>query len=293
MHMDFRVYQLTYPDDLTEQGQALYDYLRNVAKIPGEHGFEYCITNENGFNENIIVGCFSEEYAPNINSVDDDKNLYVPDVAPFLNTFFAIDLQEKRMLIQHRDYPAANLNRDQTLTRLSIILNAAFENIYNSVFNYIRTNREVNDDEFINVFNDHRITLLRVKLFENGRLLRADAEIFDNREINRNWIDGWNTDASNMHEIVLKAPGRGGDGDLRESPLAVSLINLPIKEIIEINYWDEGGSETMSRTDFRKFRIRGIDRYTLPITAVDAIENAVYNRRDEVRRFRAIQDLNQ
>jgi hypothetical protein len=291
--MDFRVYQLTYPDDLTQQGQALYDYLRNVAKIPGEHGFEYCITNESGFNENIIVGCFSEEHSPNINSVDEEKNLYVPDVAPYINTFFAIDLQEKRMLIQHREYPAANLNRNQTLTRLSSILNAAFENIYNSVFNYIDTNREVNDDEFIEVFNNHRITLLRVKLFENGRLLRADAQIFDDEEVNRNWIEGWNMDASNMHEIVLKAPGRGGDGDLRESPLATSLLNLPIKEIVEINYWDEDGSETMSRTDFRKFRISGIDRYTLPITAIDAIENAVYNRRDEVRRFRAIRDLNE
>ncbi len=291
MHMDFRVYQLTYAGDLTARGAEFYELLRNLSKVPGEFGFNYCITSEISFDENIITGCLSEEHAPDINSVDDDRNTFVPDVAPYLNTMFAIDLQEKRMIVQHRDYPPSNLDRHQSMTRLGLLVNSAFEEVYRSPFNYLVTHRDVTDDDFIEIFNNNRITLLRVKLFDTGRFLPDDAEIFEDDELNKHWIEGWNSDESNMHEIVLKAPGRGGNGDLRESPIAISLLNLPRKEITELNYWKEDGQENMSRTDFKKFRIRGIDRHTQVISAIDTIAREVYQRRAELRRFSLIQDL--
>ncbi|XOS93830.1 hypothetical protein ACLMAB_10610 [Brevibacillus laterosporus] len=229
MHMDFRVYQLIYSGDLTSRGAELFNSLSSLSKVPGEFGFEYCITSEVDFDENIITGCLSEEHAPDINSVDDDRNTFVPDVSPYLNTMFAIDLQEKRLIVQHREYPPNNLDKHQSMTRLSLLISSVFDEVYKSTFNHVITHRDVTDDDFIDIFNNNRITLLRVKLFDTGRYLPEDTEIFDNEALNSLWIEGWNSDDSNMHEIVLKAPGRGGNGDLRESPLATSLLNLPKK----------------------------------------------------------------
>ncbi|MGX4583384.1 hypothetical protein [Paenibacillus chitinolyticus] len=292
MQMDFLVYQIIYAGDLTNNGDLIYQYLGNLAKMPGEHGFEYCITNEIDFRNNIISGCLSEEYPPDINSVDDEKNVYIPDVSPYLNTFFALDLQEKKMLIQHREYPAQNLDRHQTRVRLGSILNAAFNELLHVEYNYLNTNREITDEDFEEVFFENRVTLLRVKLFEDGRLLRDQSEIFEDPEVNARWIEGWNSDESHMHEIVLKAPGRGGDGDLRKSPLAITLLKIPNKEITELNYWtDVDGSTGMSRTDLRKFRIRGIHRHTQPITAIDVIATEIYNRRGELDRFMRIENM--
>lgn len=291
MQMDFRVYQLTYAGDLTAKGEQFYALLRNLSKVPGEFGFDYCITSEVDFDENIITGCLSEEHAPDINSVDEDRNTFVPDVAPYLNTLFAIDLQEKRMIVQHRDYPPSNLDRHQSMTRLGLLINSVFEEVYHSQFNYLTTHREVTDEDFLDIFHNNRITLLRVKLFDTGRFLPWDAEIFMDKELDNHWVEGWNSDESNMHEIVLKAPGRGGTGDLRESPIARSLLSLPRKEIMELNYWQEDGQENMSRTDFKKFRIRGIDRHTQVISAIDTITREVYQRRAELNRYSLIPDL--
>ncbi|MFI8709958.1 hypothetical protein ACIGHG_23600 [Bacillus sp. NPDC077411] len=290
--MDFRVYQVIYPDDLTVHGQQLYEHLRNTAKQPGEHGFEFCITSDVGYSNDLITFCLSEEYSANISSVDDDKNSFIPDVAPYLNTYVSLDLQEKRLLVQHRDYPPNNLSKDQNMVRLSLMLSQAFADVCNATFNYLDTTRLVDDEDFANIFNNYRITMLRVRLFETGRYISEDAQIFEDEEINRRWKDGWADDGSSMHEIILKAPGRGGEGDLRHSPIAQSLVNLVRKDIVEINYWDDDGvSESLSRNDFRRFSINGINTYTLPITAIETISNEVYNRRGEVRRFIATRDL--
>jgi len=292
MQMDFKVYQLNYAGDLNAGGERLFEYLRGLAKIPGELGFEYCITNEISYENNLICGCLSEEYPPNINSVDEEKNVYVPDISPYLNTYFVIDLQEQRFLVQHREYPANNLNRQQSLIRLSSLIQYGFQQIYNVEFDYVLTNREVTEQDFIDVFNENRITLLRVKVLPQGRLLSENTNIFAENNINESWVQGWNDDTSETHEILIKAPGRGGVGDLRRSPIARSLINLPVKEILELNYWtEEDGSESMSRTDLRKFRINGIDRHTQPITAIDHILTDLRNRRMEIRRFIAFEML--
>ncbi|CAF1772462.1 hypothetical protein NRS6084_03893 [Bacillus subtilis] len=291
MHMDFRVYQLLFANDLTSKTTELFDFLKNVAKLPGEHGFDYCITREIDETDNIITFCFSEEHAPNVNSVDDERNSYSPEVAPYLNTFVAIDLQEKRMLVQHRNYPPTNLDKDKTMVRIGMILEEAFQNIYNSVFNYQNTKRTINDEDFLNAFNDNRVTLLRVRLFQTGRRIIDGTQIFQDENLNNHWIQGFEADESDMYEVILKAPGKSGEGDLRNSPIAKSLLNLAMKEIIELNYWGEEGSDTMTRADLKRFRVKGINKDTDPITAINAICGEVLRRRNEVRRFRVIEDL--
>lgn len=159
------------------------------------------------------------------------------------------------------------------------MINGGYQDIYGPAFDYVITNRDVSDDEFIEVFNQNRITSLRVKLFPQGRLLSRDAKIMGDLDLNSAWINGWNTDTSETYEVVLKAPGRGGVGDLRRSPLAVSLINVPVKEILELNYWsEEDGVGTMSRTDLRKLRVQGLDRRTQPITGIDRLLLDLRNR---------------
>lgn len=61
---------------------------------------------------------------------------------------------------------------------------------------------------------------------------------------------------------------------------------------MELNYWsDEDGAGSMSRTDLRKLRVQGIDRHTQPLTAIDQLLLDLRNRRDEMRRFVAFQQL--
>ncbi|WP_242491339.1 hypothetical protein [Bacillus cereus] len=263
-----------------------------MAKQPGEHRFEYCITNDIDYSNDIITFCLSEEYQSNISSVDDAKNAYVPEVSPYLSTCVALDLQEKRLLVQHRDYPPDNLSKDTNMTRLSLMLNQAFEFVCNAIFNYLDTSREADDEDFAHIFRHYRVTMLRVKLFETGRYISEDTQLFDNEVTDEHWKRGWAEDGSSMHEVIHKAPGRGGEGDLRESPIAKSLINLVRKDVMEINYWDyDGVSESLSRADFRRFSIAGINIHTLAITAIQTISNEVYNRRGEVRRFIATREL--
>ena len=291
MNMDFRVYQLTFAGDLTVGSSRLFEGLKNLPKSFGEHGLEYCITSEIDLDENIITGCLSEEYIPDIDSVDEGKNTFVPDVEPYLKTMFALDLQEKRMIVQHRQYPPTNLDRHQSMVRLSTLINSIWQDVYHVQFNYVITHRDVTDEDFLRIFNNNRVTMMRVRLFETGRYISDGAKIFESDELNSFWSDGWNSDESETYEILIKAPGKGGSGDLRKSPIARSLINLTQKEILQMNYWDGDGYSDMSRTDFKKFRVYGIDKNTQVITAISEIAREVYRRRSELREFRLIQDL--
>ncbi|QOQ56877.1 hypothetical protein J6B42_10620 [Bacillus velezensis] len=290
--MEFRVYQLTYANDLTENGGALHEYLASMAKLPGEHGFEYCITSEIDYDDHVITFCFSEEFASDVSSVDDEKNIYTPDVAPYINTIMALDLREKRFLVQNRDYPANNLKKDLTMTRIRLMLNEAFENTYNSVFNTLDTDREVNENEFIHLFENNRVSALWVTIPNNYRVLPEHEQIFEDEAINRNWIEGWNNDHSKMHEILLKAPGRGGEGDLRHSPIAKSLLNMVGAYVKQINYWDENDkSHEVSRNSLMRFVVNGINIRSLPVTSIDRLSLEIRNRREELREFRASDEI--
>ncbi|MCU4984479.1 hypothetical protein P4310_30875 [Bacillus thuringiensis] len=293
MHMEFRVYQMLYPDDLTEKGDRLVEFLKRMTKIPGEYGFKYCITNEFDFTENIITFCFSEEYASDVNSVDDDKNNYNPDVSPYINTIMAIDLQEKRLLVQNRHYPANTLNKDQTMTRIGLMLNEAFDKIYATVFNYLPTDRLIFDDDFTPIFKENRISLLWATIPKHGRFIPEGEEVFKDEGIdNSNWIKGWNSDSSDVFEVLLKAPGKGGEGDLRNSPIARSLMKMLGVEIKQLDFWDdENKHHKIARSSLKRFVVKGINHRTHAITAVDKLATEIYSRREELRSFSATSEI--
>lgn len=293
MQMEFRVYQMTYSGNLTEKSDELVAYLKGLAKIPGEYGFKYCITNEFDYSNNLITFCFSEEYASDVNSVDDDKNNFTPDVSPYINTIMAIDLQEKRFIVQNRDYPANTLNKHQTMTRVGMLLNEGFEQVYNSVFNYLETDRVVFDEDFTPLFEDNRVSLLWVNIPKAGRFIPTGEEIFNDENIdNENWINGWNSDQSDVFEILLKAPGKGGEGDLRHSPIARSLMKTLGAEVKQLNFWDsENNHQKISRSSLKRFVVRGINHRTHAITSVDKLSTEILTRRSELRGFTGSSEL--
>ena len=293
MQMEFRVYQLLYSNDLTEKATELADYLKQLAKIPGEFGFKYCITNEFDFTNNIITFCFSEEYASDVSSVDEEKNNYNPEISPYINTIMSLDLQEKRLLVQNRDYQANTLNKHQTMTRIGVLLNDGFEKIYNSVFNYLDTDRQIFDEDFTPLFENNRVSLLWATIPKNGRFIPEDETIFEEDTIdNQNWIKGWNSDESDVFEILLKAPGKGGNGDLRHSPIARSLMKMLGAEVKQLNFWDdENKHQKISRSSLKRFIVTGINHRTQPITSVDKLATEVFNRRAELRGFTGTSDF--
>ncbi|WP_261978856.1 hypothetical protein [Bacillus cereus] len=57
---------------------------------------------------------------------------------------------------------------------------------------------------------------------KTGRYISEEAQIFEDDMTNEYWKRGWTEDGSSMHEVILKAPGRDVEGDLRESPIVKS-----------------------------------------------------------------------
>ncbi|AHZ16294.1 hypothetical protein ACSE5K_10200 [Bacillus velezensis] len=290
--MEFRVYQLTYANDLTEKTAELYEFLKNYGRKYGERDYYYTITNEIDEENHVITLCFSEEHDPIVNALDEENNSYAPDIEPCINTIMAFDLREKRFLVQNRDYPADNLKKETTMTRIGLIMEAAFQEVYNSEFNYLDTDREINEDTFRQAFERYRVSTLWVKIPGTRRFLYDYATIFSEDRLNRPWIEAWNADESGMHEILLKAPGKGGDGDLRNSPVAKSVMNMFGVEVKQLDFWDEEGKfHKISSSSLKRFNVKGIDHRTLVITAIQHTSLAIRNRRTELRDFVASSDL--
>ncbi|KKK10351.1 MULTISPECIES: hypothetical protein [Bacillus] len=290
--MEFRVYQMTYNNDLTTKTNDLYEFLKSYGRQHGERGYYYTITNEIDEENHVITFSFSEEHDSNINSLDEENNSYAPDVEPCINTIMALDLREKRFLVQNRDYPADNLKKETTMTRIGLILEDAFQEVYNSEFNYLDTDKEIDEGTFKEAFENHRVSHLWVRFPGVRRFLHETATIFAEDDLNTQWIEGWNKDESGMHEILLKAPGRGGDGDLRNSPIAKSIMNMFGAEVKQLDFWDEEGKfHKISISSLKRFVVSGIDHRTLVITAIQHTSLAIRNRRTELRDFIATRDL--
>ncbi len=118
----------------------------------------------------------------------------------------AIDFQEKRLLVQNRDYPANTLNKQQTMTRVGLLLNEGFEKIYNSVFNYLDTDKQIFDNDFTPLFENNRVSLLWATIPNHGRFIPEGEKIFEDDTIdNQNWIKGWNSDESDVFEVLNKS----------------------------------------------------------------------------------------
>lgn len=289
MPINFQVFQLAASDDLTKKDQEFFKELKNQPKIKGEHGYHFCITSETDFENHIVSGCFSEEHPPVANSVDDQNFSYILEEPPYLSTFFAIDLREKRVLIQHREYPVPTLKQKQTFSRLHNMIKNAFEHIYGIEYLDVPTGRPVSDEEFTEKFKNNRTTLLKVELEPESKITEG-FDIFENKDLNKPWAVGWNSDNSDTYEILLKAHGRGKAGDLRDSPIANTLIGLSTKRVIDLNYWDANNVyHSMSRSSMEKFEIDGVDKNTLPITAIQNILKDLIANRGELRNFKVFE----
>ncbi|MGG1639845.1 hypothetical protein ACIFQM_00840 [Paenibacillus sp. NRS-1782] len=287
MSMDFVVFQIGTADDLTPREGEFYKFLSNFPRQEEDRGLHFCITNDLSIQNSIITGNISQEHLPLTDSVDEEKAVYAPEDIPSLHTFFAIDLQEKFLLIQYRDYSPKTLDKDVTRNRLSRVLNAAFIEVYHQQINLIPTEKEYDEEELLRLFNEYRVSYLRVRIGEHRRLLRDEAKIFDDPSLNDNWIQAWNEDASNTNVIILKAPGQTGEGDLRTSPLAKTLLSIPSKDIEELIYWDRAGRQNkVNKSGFKRFKVNDIDLYTHPITAIDYISAQISQRRSEIELFR-------
>lgn len=286
MPINFQVFQLAAATDLTQKDQEFFQELKNQPKLKGEHGYHFCITRETDFENHIVCGCFSEEHPPVTSSVDDQNYSYILEEPPYLNTFFAIDLREKRVLIQHREYPVPTLKQKQTFSRLHGLIKTAFEKVYGVEYLDVLTGRPVSDEEFIEKFRNNRTTLLKVELVPESKITEG-FDLFEDKALNKPWALGWNSDTSDTYEILLKAQGRGKTGDLRDSPIANTLIGLETKRIIDLNYWDANNEyHSMSRSSLEKFSIDGVDKNTLPISAIQNILKDLSANRGELRNFK-------
>ncbi|MEE4566811.1 hypothetical protein V2U94_04140 [Paenibacillus polymyxa] len=288
MYIDFDVFQISFSGDMIVHEDALLEKLKSMSRIPGEYGYDYCITKDIDSENHLICGCFSEEHPPITTSVNEEDLSYIPDeIPPYLNTYFAIDLREHRVLIQHRIYPAPTLKRDQTLIRLHGIIREAFEEVYGVQYLEVKTGRPVDDELFLDIFTNNRITYLDVRLYPHSKI-DGTINVFEDEELDKKWAQGWNKDSSDAHQIILKAPGKGKSGDLRESPIAKTLVKLNTKDILQINYWDANNQfGTLSRSGLERFRVSDIDKNTLTVTAIQHILVDIPSRREELRGFKA------
>ncbi|GAC43006.1 hypothetical protein [Paenibacillus popilliae] len=287
--MDFIVFQIGTPDDLTKKEEQFFTFLRNYPRQREERNLHFCITTDITLQNSIITGNLSQEHLPLSSPVNENKEYYAPNDSPYLHTLFSLDLQKRFLLLQYRDYPPANLDKDLTRNRLTRVLNEGFNTVYKQQFNPIPTEKPYDDSELIELFNKYRVSELRVKIGDSGRLLRDSSSIFEDANYNKVWIEAWNEDTSNISEVILKSPGRGGDGDLRLSPLAQTLLQIPSKEIEQIIYWDEDGKQNkVSKRGYERFKINDIDIHTYPITAVEVITTQISQRRNEFSQFNRI-----
>ncbi|MGE6576249.1 hypothetical protein ACQKFM_15135 [Paenibacillus xylanexedens] len=289
MSMDFVVYQIATPDNLVSKESEFFEFLSTYPIQQEERELYYCITQDLTMENSIITASLSQEHSPLTDSFDDEKQLYPPGDTPAIHTFFSFDLREKFLLLQLRDYSPSNLDKDITRNRLMRILNEAFIAVYSQQINAIPTEKEYNQDELIDLFNENRVSMLRVRIGDSARLLRSNTIIFDDESLNSAWTRAWNEDESNTHEVTLKAPGRNGEGDLRRSPYAKTLLEVPTKDIEELFYWDDAGKQhKVTKNGFKRFKVNDIDLHAHPISAIGYISSQLYARRDELNEFRVL-----
>lgn len=284
--MDFKVMQLTMAENFTKKEREFAEYLRN-SPIGLEGNLEYGISNDVLLEDHIIVGCLTEEYNPRQFTMDQNKTVIpITNIDPFERTFFALDFATRMLLVEFREYPPDELDREQALQRLTSYLTRAFDSIYRVQFNYMNTIQPHTDDYFSHFIENFPVTMIRVKLGEVGRLLPRQNEVFIDPTLALNWADGWNEDDSRTYEYIVKAKK---DGDLKSSPTVRTLLQLPGKEIQEIKYIDENNRiRHIQRNKFERFEIANLNTNGDNITIYNTILTYIRNNRDHLRTFRAI-----
>ncbi|KJB88591.1 hypothetical protein AZ66_06470 [Paenibacillus sp. E194] len=285
--MNLKVYQIIKPPTKKEKWKELVEYLSQTGFYAGEHGLRYCLNSEYQYDEEqgIYVGAIHEEYIPDQTSVDGNKQEQpIVNIDPWERTIFAIDFVNEKLLIQLRDYSPRNLSRKIILARITGILSDAWEDLFNSEYNYIPTNLSLGNDYFINSFiNKTRVTGVKLS-FDKSWIV---TDIYDGKSMPENWKAVWNEDQSDLSDLTLKT---SNDGDLHESPLFKIALSSPGVTIESVSYFDSAIDKirTESRTQFDQIDVTDVNKRTeLPTALYETVRTMVENRK-KLQQLKAI-----
>ncbi|MGG3651968.1 hypothetical protein ABES36_10945 [Bacillus pseudomycoides] len=285
--MNLKVYQIIQlPGEETLWNQVVQK-LGNLEFFPGEHNLKYCVNKEYLFENGVFVGALHEEYIPDQTSVGSDREeRAIDNIEPWERTIFAIDFNNRKLLIQQRDYSPKNLSRTTARTRITGILDMIWQEVFEAEFNYIMTNLFLGNDYFIKNFVENT-KVLGAKLRYNEKHGWTVTDIYDGSKFDDSWKDMWNSDNSHLNEIVLRA--RAG-GDLNDSPLFKLALSPGGLEIESITYYDpqEDKPKTESRAAFDLIEVPDVTKRTEILTTLSQTHKHIFENTRKLRELRAI-----
>lgn len=283
--MNLKVYQII---QLPKDEESWDEIVKNITVsdfFPGEQNLRYCINKEFVYENGIFVGAIHEEYIPDQTSVDEDREeLAIDNIEPWERTIFAIDFQTKKLLVQQRDYSPRNLSRTKCRSRITQVLEDAWQTVYGLEFNYIITNLLLGNDYFIDNFvKNTRVLGAKLKFNEGWRV----SDIYDGSDMINEWKELWNSDISELNEITLKAKS---NGDLTSSPIFKLALSSSGLEIESITYYDssEDKPKTESRTMFDQIEVADVTKRTEILLALNETNKEMVTQRPKLRALRAI-----
>jgi hypothetical protein len=283
--LNLKVYQII---QLPKDEESWDEIVKNITVsdfFPGEQNLRYCINKEFVYENGIFVGAIHEEYIPDQTSVDEDREeLAIDNIEPWERTIFAIDFQTKKLLVQQRDYSPRNLSRTKCRSRITQVLEDAWQTVYGLEFNYIITNLLLGNDYFIDNFvKNTRVLGAKLKFNEGWRV----SDIYDGSDMINEWKELWNSDISELNEITLKAKS---NGDLTSSPIFKLAFSSSGLEIESITYYDssEDKPKTESRTMFDQIEVADVTKRTEILLALNETNKEMVSQRPKLRALRAI-----
>ncbi|EEM50116.1 MULTISPECIES: hypothetical protein [Bacillus cereus group] len=285
--LNLKVYQIIQlPNDEMLWKQVVQKVV-SMGFFPGEHKLRYCVNKDFNYENGVFVGALHEQYIPDQTSIDADREeTSIENIEPWERTIFAIDFNHRKLLIQQRDYSPKNLSRTTARTRITGVLDAIWQEVFEAEFNYIMTNLFLGNEYFIKNFVE-KTRVLGAKLRYNEKHGWAVTNIYDGTKFEESWKDMWNSDESHLHEIVLRA--RGG-GDLNNSPLFKLALSPGGLEIESITYYDsqEDKPKTESRTAFDLIEVPDVTKRTEILTALHQSHKYIMENQKKLAALRAI-----
>lgn len=285
--MNLKVYQIIQMQNEEVLWNQVVQKITNMGFFPGEHNLRYCVNKDFNFENGVFVGALHEEYIPDQTTIGSDREeTSIDNMEPWERTMFAIDFNNRKLLIQQRDYSPKNLSRTTARARITGVLDAIWQEVFEAEFNYIMTNLMLGNDYFIKNFVE-RTRVLGAKLKYNEKHGWVVNQIYDGSPFEESWKDMWNNDDSHLHEIVLRA--RGG-GDLNNSPLFKLALSPGGLEIESITYYDsqDDKPKTESRASFDLIEVPDVTKRTEILTALHQTHKYILENQRKLADLRAI-----
>lgn len=283
--MKLKVYQII---QLPKDESLWKEIVKNITDndfFPGEHNLRYCINKDFLFEDGIFVGTIHEEYLPDQTSMDDDREeLSIENIEPWERTVFSIDFKNRKLLIQQRVYSPRNLSRKKCRSRITQILEDAWQNVYSLGFNPSLTNLSLGNDYFIdNFIKNTRVLGAKLKYVDGWRV----SDIYDGSMIDPSWKEMWNSDTSKLNEITLKAKS---NGDLTESPIFKLALSSSGLNIESITYYDsiDDKVKTESRAMFDQIEVVDVNKRTEILLTLNETYKAMVKQQPKLKALKAI-----